>query len=229
MPEVNGHKLATELLALPRRPVISILTGVEEPKLAKNLTTRGVERIFYKPLDFTEFAEEMLYLVEQRVGRINDRAAGNGTNSRPNAIEPLSRLAESSASGENEMAKVPNSATGNGEADTQKVLLGDLFPTSSNSLTAPEPVYQSAPTVAGGSDGHHDSDVHLSRAFSTRLEAELVRTKKALVDLQRTVAAGQNSSLINVLIALSAGLVFGLIAGLAQFPYVIQVHTLSYP
>ena len=34
MSGMNGHALATRLLALPHRPVVAVLTGVTEPKLA---------------------------------------------------------------------------------------------------------------------------------------------------------------------------------------------------
>jgi CheY-like chemotaxis protein len=213
MPEVNGHKLATELLTRPRRPVIAILTGVEEPKLAKDLTARGVEGIFYKPVDFTEFAQDMLCVVEQRVEEARASTAINGAYCHQNAVETLSRVLESSSSGNNTTPDLPNSGRGSEGTDADKGLGGNLFSTQSDSLNAADATHRSAQTAAAVSDGHRDCDVYLSRTLSTRIDAELVRTRKALIELQRTVARGQNSSYINMLIALGAGLAFGLVIG----------------
>jgi CheY-like chemotaxis protein len=211
MPEVNGHKLATELLALPQHPVIAILTGVEEPKLAKDLTARGVEKIFYKPVNFSEFAQDILYSVEQRAELAKRAKIRSGACNQETAVEQLS---SSHALPPPEESETPDASNTNGgkDADTHETSLEDLFPTCSGPLTAPAPQYQSAPAAAIVPDEYRDS-VHLSRALSNKIDAELGRTKQALIDLQRTIAAGQTSSYINVLIALSAGLVFGLIAG----------------
>jgi hypothetical protein len=55
--------------------------------------------------------------------------------------------------------------------------------------------------------------VDISNAFAIRIDAELLRTKKVLLELQRTVAAGQNQSYFCLAIALGAGLMGGLVLG----------------
>ncbi len=51
MPNLHGHALAVNLLAREHRPLIYVVTGVIEPKLARDLLSRGVDDIFFKPVD----------------------------------------------------------------------------------------------------------------------------------------------------------------------------------
>lgn len=51
MPDCNGHEMCCKLVRENNRPGIVVLTGVMEPKLAKDLTSRGVEEIVYKPIN----------------------------------------------------------------------------------------------------------------------------------------------------------------------------------
>ncbi|HYO24486.1 MAG TPA: HDOD domain-containing protein [Lacipirellulaceae bacterium] len=51
MPNRHGHALVCEALELAPRPVIIVLTGVAEPKLARDLLVRGVEEVSFKPTD----------------------------------------------------------------------------------------------------------------------------------------------------------------------------------
>jgi HD-like signal output (HDOD) protein/FixJ family two-component response regulator len=66
MPNCHGHALAVRLLAKARRPVVAVLTGVAEPKLAKDLIARGVDEIVFKPVDFTLFSAKMRALLNRR-------------------------------------------------------------------------------------------------------------------------------------------------------------------
>jgi DNA-binding response OmpR family regulator len=66
MPEANGHQLAVELLAMPSRPAIVVLTGVAEPKLANDLRMRGVDEILFKPVKFELLANTVRSIVDQR-------------------------------------------------------------------------------------------------------------------------------------------------------------------
>ncbi|HEY3969623.1 MAG TPA: response regulator, partial [Planctomycetaceae bacterium] len=66
MPAVNGHTLALELLNRPARPVVVVLTGVTEPKLAKDLIARGVDDIIFKPVDQSILAAKVRALVDRR-------------------------------------------------------------------------------------------------------------------------------------------------------------------
>jgi DNA-binding response OmpR family regulator len=45
LPGKNGHSLTVDLLAKPDRPLIVVVTGVLEPRLAKDLLARGIEDI----------------------------------------------------------------------------------------------------------------------------------------------------------------------------------------
>ncbi|MDX1943837.1 MAG: HDOD domain-containing protein [Pirellulaceae bacterium] len=66
LPGRNGHSLAVDLLAQAERPVIAVLTGVLEPRLAKDLIARGIDDILFKPIEFTTFAAKMRSLVDRR-------------------------------------------------------------------------------------------------------------------------------------------------------------------
>jgi CheY-like chemotaxis protein len=57
MPNVNGHTLCVELLEKTPRPTIVVLTGITEPRLAKDLLARGVERVLFKPINCVNLAE----------------------------------------------------------------------------------------------------------------------------------------------------------------------------
>jgi HD-like signal output (HDOD) protein len=67
---MNGHALAVELLGRENRPAIVILTGVTEPRLAKDLIARGVDDIMFKPVDQGILAAKVRALVERRTSRL---------------------------------------------------------------------------------------------------------------------------------------------------------------
>jgi DNA-binding response OmpR family regulator/HD-like signal output (HDOD) protein len=69
MPEMNGHALAVELLSRDNRPAIVVLTGVTEPRLAKDLIARGVDDIMFKPVDHGILAAKVRALVDRRASR----------------------------------------------------------------------------------------------------------------------------------------------------------------
>ena len=69
MPDGHGHRLCTNLLEQKERPVVVVLTGVVEPRLSDDLRARGIDAIFFKPVNFEEFAEQVHQL-------IHDRASG---------------------------------------------------------------------------------------------------------------------------------------------------------
>ncbi len=66
MPNMNGHALASNILLQEDRPAIVILTGVLEPKIAKDLTSRGVDYIEFKPVDYYLLAAKVKGLVNGR-------------------------------------------------------------------------------------------------------------------------------------------------------------------
>lgn len=76
MPDRNGHALACELLQSADRPLIVIVTGVLEPRLAKDLITRGADCIEFKPVNYAMFAAKVRGLVRHRSPRGAAGAAG---------------------------------------------------------------------------------------------------------------------------------------------------------
>jgi len=66
MPNRHGHALATELLDREDRPAVVVLTGLAEPRLAKDLMARGVDDILFKPIDYALLAAKLRVLVERR-------------------------------------------------------------------------------------------------------------------------------------------------------------------
>ncbi len=70
MPNVHGHALAVDLLAREHRPLIYVVTGVVEPKLAKDLLTRGIDDIFFKPVDHEMLAVKIAARLELQSNRL---------------------------------------------------------------------------------------------------------------------------------------------------------------
>jgi CheY-like chemotaxis protein len=67
MPKRNGHALATELLASgDQRPLVVVLTGVLEPRLATDLIARGVDAVEFKPVNFPLFGAKIRAMCERR-------------------------------------------------------------------------------------------------------------------------------------------------------------------
>lgn len=67
MPNLHGHALTVELLAREHRPLIYVVTGIIEPKLAKDLLSRGVDDIFFKPVDHAMLAVKIAAKLEERL------------------------------------------------------------------------------------------------------------------------------------------------------------------
>lgn len=66
MPVAHGHGLAVSLLESDDRPVLVVLTGILEPRIAKDLLARGVDDIVFKPVDYGLFALKASSLVKRR-------------------------------------------------------------------------------------------------------------------------------------------------------------------
>lgn len=66
MPNLHGHALAVDLLARDNRPLIYVVTGIVEPKLAKDLLSRGVDDIFFKPVDHAMLAVKIAARLENK-------------------------------------------------------------------------------------------------------------------------------------------------------------------
>lgn len=70
MPVMHGHALAVQLLGKADRPLLIIVTGVLESRLAKDLMARGVDDIVFKPIDFQSFALKLKVMLDQRSAAI---------------------------------------------------------------------------------------------------------------------------------------------------------------
>ncbi len=77
MPKMHGHALLSEVLAAPERPLTVVLTGVIEPKLARDLIARGVDDIVFKPTDYPVFAAKVRGLLDRRSARENAPGEAN--------------------------------------------------------------------------------------------------------------------------------------------------------
>lgn len=66
MPNKHGHALIMEVLQEDDPPHIVVLTGVAEPRLVKDLISRGVLDIVQKPVDFRVFAVKMQAIFQRR-------------------------------------------------------------------------------------------------------------------------------------------------------------------
>jgi len=66
MPEINGHALALDILSNSNPPLLIVVTGVAEPRIARDLLSRGVDDVLYKPLDHDLLAMKIKSLIERR-------------------------------------------------------------------------------------------------------------------------------------------------------------------
>ncbi|MFG0287816.1 MAG: response regulator [Rhodopirellula sp. JB044] len=66
MPNQNGHALAVELMELASPPAVVVLTGVTEPRLAKDLISRGIDDIVYKPIDYSVLSMKVRAIADRK-------------------------------------------------------------------------------------------------------------------------------------------------------------------
>jgi CheY-like chemotaxis protein len=71
MPERHGHSLAVTLLARPDPPLVVALTGVTDPRLAKDLLARGVANVVFKPINYFNLADQLKCLLEAAPRRLD--------------------------------------------------------------------------------------------------------------------------------------------------------------
>ena len=64
MPARNGHSLAVSLLDRHDPPVVVALTGVNEPRLAKDLMARGVAEVVFKPVNYFDLADRLIHILD---------------------------------------------------------------------------------------------------------------------------------------------------------------------
>lgn len=56
MPEQHGHSLAIEILSMPCRPLVVVHSAIEDPRMTRELISRGVDDVIYKPTNYAGFA-----------------------------------------------------------------------------------------------------------------------------------------------------------------------------
>lgn len=68
MPNRHGHSFVCELLERAQPPHIFVVTGLSEPRLARELVIRGVDDVLQKPIDYDELAIKLLAAVAGEEG-----------------------------------------------------------------------------------------------------------------------------------------------------------------
>ncbi|MEN6452352.1 MAG: response regulator [Thermoguttaceae bacterium] len=72
MPGGHGYALARDLLTWQHRPLIAVVTSMDDPRLVKDLIACGVDDVEFKPLHYNLFAAKVSALAGRRRGiRIN--------------------------------------------------------------------------------------------------------------------------------------------------------------
>ncbi len=66
MPNRHGHSLCQAILSRRTRPLLIVITGLAEPRLAQDLRVRGVDAIVQKPIDFRTFGKQVRAMFEAR-------------------------------------------------------------------------------------------------------------------------------------------------------------------
>jgi len=56
MPKQHGHSLAARILAMARRPLVIVHSAIDDPRMTRDLISRGVDDVIYKPTNYSGFA-----------------------------------------------------------------------------------------------------------------------------------------------------------------------------
>jgi FixJ family two-component response regulator len=64
MPKSHGHALAVNLHSLPNRPETIVLSGNAEPCQLIDLKVRGIEDIWFTPVDYEKLATRLRSMVD---------------------------------------------------------------------------------------------------------------------------------------------------------------------
>jgi len=100
MPRQHGHALAVDLLARDNPPAVVVLTGLAEPRLAKDLLSRGVADVLFKPIDYDFLAAKLEVIAKQRA----EKAKGSGDADSPPRPQDRPEAARDRGEGDNESA-----------------------------------------------------------------------------------------------------------------------------
>lgn len=88
MPQHNGHTLTVELLAGAHPPAIVIVTGIAEPRLARDLLARGVDDVLFKPVDYRLLAIKVRAILKRRRAGECSNVLEHPSTAPPVAISP---------------------------------------------------------------------------------------------------------------------------------------------
>jgi CheY-like chemotaxis protein len=169
MPEMNGHRLAVELLQKTARPVVIVVTGIFEKRLEDDLRARGVDGFEYKPVDYTAVAQQAEVLVHDRQSDLHEPIAvpepvpcgAPDESAAPSATESVEAVAEELKPA-SATAEVASAAPAPTVDDTNTPIISNAEPptiadeptiaTTDNSteLISPPPAEPAAPAVAVG-------------------------------------------------------------------------------
>ncbi|EMI52130.1 response regulator [Rhodopirellula sallentina] len=100
MPNQNGHALAVELMELASPPAVVVLTGVTEPRLAKDLISRGIDDIVYKPIDYSVLSMKVRAIADRRA---RERSLAKEPASQPDATS-ATPASDAGVNGANDIA-----------------------------------------------------------------------------------------------------------------------------
>ncbi|HEX3997940.1 MAG TPA: HDOD domain-containing protein [Pirellulales bacterium] len=97
MPNRHGHAFASELVETANRPLVVVLTALSDPRMTKDLLTRGVDDVVLKPVDYSAFAAKLRALVNRRTAApqcaVGTASAPYGTVHVPDAADKASASA----------------------------------------------------------------------------------------------------------------------------------------
>lgn len=134
MPNKHGHALAVELLTWKDAPVIIVHSSIDDPGMTKDLITRGVDDIIYKPANYAAFAAKTKAMVQRRKKRLNE-AGGETAPSASTESETRSSITMPQApvtSPDRKSVEAVEAMTPLGEAEYESGLAGvrQIFPLS---------------------------------------------------------------------------------------------------
>jgi len=69
MPRRHGHALCSELMRLPERPSVIVLTALSDPRLVRDLMQRGVCDIIQKPVNYDVLAAKVGAILQLEASR----------------------------------------------------------------------------------------------------------------------------------------------------------------
>ncbi len=81
MPNRHGHSLCQEVLERSDRPRLVVLTGVDDPRILRDLESRGVDHVFQKPVNAPDFVRRIRQLTQSAGARHDSLAPQPNRNS----------------------------------------------------------------------------------------------------------------------------------------------------